>query len=717
MKDLTTIKHFEPLEKLTTVLMQKTQNSNPLFFRILVAYYFAKVASMMRCSIATHERGVIPVNLYCINLATSGHGKGHSTNIMEEQVINQFRENFTVKTFNAVAEKQLARISLDRCAKEQCDDPNAMLEAVKAEFEMLGTLAFSFDSGTTPAVKQMRYKLLMANAGSVNFEMDEIGSNLLGNAEVLSTFLELYDVGKVKQKLTKNTVENKRGEDLEGRTPTNMMLFGTPSKLLDGEKVEKEFYAMLETGYARRCLFGYAKKSDRNTNLSALEVYDLMTDKNSIQFLDDISNHLGKLADPINFHRELTMSKDTSLELISYRLECEKKADDLKEHEDIRSAELSHRYYKALKLSGAYAFVDGSHEITSGHLWAAIKLVEESGDAFTKLLSRDRNYVRLANYIADVRKEVTQVDLVEDLPFYRGSESQKKDMMALAIAYGYKHNIIIKKSYSDGIEFFQGETLPVTDLNRMNISYSKDLAIGYKADYAPFDELYKVVCNNGYHYTAHHFNNGHRAATDVLEGFNLVIVDVDNGVNIQTAQMLLQGYKCMFATTKRHTDKNHRFRIIFPLSHVVRLNPQNYSKFMENVFKWLPFTVDDQTKDIARKWQAHNGQYHYQDGELLDAMLFIPQTKKEEEQAQKILDNESLSNLERWFFLNTDIGNRSNQIIRYALALVDSGYNIEGVRNSIHSFNSKLKDPLPDNEIDTTIMVTVAKAVAKRDMS
>lgn len=717
MKDLTTVNHFSYLDKLTTVLMQKTQNSNPLFFRILVAYYFAKVASMMRCAIATHDRGVIPVNLYCINLATSGHGKGHSTNIMEEQVINQFRHNFTVQTFNAVAEKQLAKISLDRCAKEQCDDPDAMLDAVKAEFEMLGSLAFSFDSGTTPAVKQMRYKLLMANAGSVNFEMDEMGSNLLGNTEVLSTFLELYDVGKVKQKLTKNTVENKRGEDLEGRTPTNMMLFGTPSKLLDGEKVEKEFYAMLETGYARRCLFGYAKKSDRNTSLTPQEVYDLMTDKNSVQFLDDISNHLGRLANPINFHKELTMSKDVSLELIQYKLECERLADELKEHEDIRNAELSHRYYKALKLAGAYAFIDGAAEIESDHLWSAIKLVEESGDAFTKILSRDRNYVRLANYIADVSKEVTQVDLVEDLPFYRGSEAQKKDMMALAIAYGYKHNIIIKKAYSDGIEFFQGETLPVTDLNRMNISYSQDISEGYRADYAPFDELHKVVCNGGFHYTAHHFKDGHRAASDVLEGFNLVIVDIDNGVNINTAQMLLKDYQCMFATTKRHTDKQHRFRIIFPLSHVVRLNPQNYSKFMENVFNWLPFTVDTATKDIARKWQSHNGQYHYQDGELLDAMLFIPQTKKEEEQTQKILDHESLSNLERWFLLNTDIGNRSNQLIRYALALVDSGYNIEGVRNAIQSFNNKLNDPLPDDEINSTILVSAAKAIAKRDMS
>jgi len=51
MKDFATLKHFEPAEKLVEVLMQKTQNTNPNFFRISVAYYFAKVASMMRCDI------------------------------------------------------------------------------------------------------------------------------------------------------------------------------------------------------------------------------------------------------------------------------------------------------------------------------------------------------------------------------------------------------------------------------------------------------------------------------------------------------------------------------------------------------------------------------------------------------------------------------------------------------------------------------------------
>jgi hypothetical protein len=716
MKDLSETSYFAPAERLVDVLMRKTQNNNPLFFRILVAYYFAKIASMMRCNIQTMDRGLIPVNMYALNLASSGHGKGHSTNIIEEEVIHRFRRRFLDETFLAVSEINLARVAITR-AQKYSEDPDETLIKVTKEFEGLGTLAFSFDSGTSPAVKQMRHLLLMSGAGSVNFEMDEIGSNLMANTEVLSVFLELYDVGKVKPKLIKNTAENRRSEDIEGRTPTNMMLYGTPSKLLNGSKVEEEFYQMLETGYARRCLFGYTRSSARDMNMTSEEVYALLTDPNSSDCLEILSRQLEELAAVENFAPILSMSKEVSLELISYKIECDKYSDSLRDHEEVLKAEVAHRYFKALKLAGAYAFIDGASDITQEHLYSAIKLVEDSGIAFTQILTRERNYVKLAKYIANAGREVTQVDLVEDLAFYKGSTSQMKDMMALAIAYGYKNNIIIKRTYDEGIEFLQGESMDVTDLDKMVLSYSNDITEGYQPEMAPFDKLHKVVTADGYHYTAHQFAGGHRNSVNLIQGFNLAIVDIDQGVTLETAKFLLKDYKCMFATTKRHTPQANRFRILFPLSHIVKLDPVAYSEFMTNIFNWLPFTVDTATKDCARKWESFKGEHYYQDGIVLDAMLFIPSTKKAEDQAQKFIDNESLGNLERWFFLNTSSGNRSNQLIKYALVLVDSGYTIDGVRHAIMAFNKKLQNGLSEDEINTTIMQSVIRAITKRDIT
>jgi len=715
MKAYEDMDYFEPVEKIKDILIKKTQSNSPLFFRVLISYYFTVIASMMRCNINTPDRGEIPVSMYALNLANSGFGKGFSTNIIEEQVINEFKEKFLNYTFETVANSNLDKLALKRANKYNISLEDAK-EKVDKEFELQGNLVFSFDSGTTAAVKQMRHKLLMADAGAVNLIIDEIGSNLLSNIEVLNIFLELYDVGKIKQKLIKNTVDNKRSEEIDGRTPTNMLLFGTPAKLLNGGKVEDELYCMLETGFARRCFFGYHKSIDKIHNVSPEKIYEMMTDTTTNDYIKKLSIKLGNRANPINFNKTLTISKDVSLLLIEYKLECEKEADKLAEHEEMKKAEISHRYYKALKLAGTYAFIDDASEITEEYLYNAIKLAEDSGKAFNDILTRDRHYVKLAKYIAGVPYDISQVDLIEDLPFYKGSESQKRDLMNLAIAYGYKNNIIIKKKFEGGIEFLRGESMEITDMHKLTISYSTDYTYNYINDVAKFDELHKLVTLEGYHYAAHHFIDGYRNSTNLISGFNLVILDVDSGISLDTAKLLLKEYKALFATTKRHTEMHNRFRVIMPLSHTVKLNASQYTKFMKNIFNWLPFSVDEQTANVSRKWESFNGDYYYNDGELIDAMLFIPDTRKEEEQKKLIMDTSKLDNLERWFYLNTDMGNRSNQLIKYALVLVDNGYDLNGVKNSVLAFNEKLKEPLEEAEIHSTILISAAKAIAKRDI-
>src|SRR5690606_25961738 len=109
--------------------------------------------------------------------------------------------------------------------------------------------------------------------------------------------------------------------------------------------------------------------------------------------------------------------------------------------------------------------------------------------AFESILTRDRPYAKLAKYIAAVGREVTQADLVEDLPFYPKAAGPQRDLMNIAIAYGYQNNIIIKRSFNDGIEFLRGETLRITDLDQMIISYSQDWALGYQNERQPFDKL------------------------------------------------------------------------------------------------------------------------------------------------------------------------------------------------------------------------------------
>jgi hypothetical protein len=74
MRDFSTLQFHPTIEKMVEVLCKKTQNYNPLFFRILVNYHMTKLASMMRINIITQDRGRIPINMYAINLGNSGLG-------------------------------------------------------------------------------------------------------------------------------------------------------------------------------------------------------------------------------------------------------------------------------------------------------------------------------------------------------------------------------------------------------------------------------------------------------------------------------------------------------------------------------------------------------------------------------------------------------------------------------------------------------------------
>ena len=526
----------------------------------------------------------------------------------------------------------------------------------------------------------------------------------------------MYDQGSIKQKLIKNTNDNKRNEDIDGKTPTNALLFGTPVKLLDGGQTEDQLYSFLETGYARRCLFGYGQQ-DRKAfhNQTATEIYQTLIQPVNTVLTDKWSNHFYNLADPAMFDWQIRVEDDVAIQLLEYKIACEKAADLMADHEEIKKAELSHRYFKALKLAGAFAFIDKSSIVAMDHLMQSILLVEESGIAFQIILNREKSYVKLAKYIASLDNEVTHADLLEALPFYKSGNAARNELMTLAMAWGYKKHIIIKKSFVDGIEFFKGETLEETDLNQMKISYSDHWAYNYLGEQVPFDQLHNLTQAPNMHWANHFFKNGHRSEETVNVGFNLLVIDIDEGVSVEAACELMKEYKFLIYTTKRHTDEANRFRMIFPINYILELDSDEYKEFMNNVMGWLPFKIDESANQRSRKWETFDGgNYVYNmEGEILDALPFIPKTSKNETYRQQFQKVESLDNLERWFSVRFASGNRNNQMIKFALALVDNGHSIIEVNKMVHAFNEKMSSPLTKDEIDSTVLKSVAKRFQK----
>jgi hypothetical protein len=124
--------------------------------------------------------------------------------------------------------------------------------------------------------------------------------------------------------------------------------------------------------------------------------------------------------------------------------------------------------------------------------------------------------------------------------------------------------------------------------------------------------------------------------------------------------------------------------------------------------------VDRATNQRARKWMSNDGHYEYNEGELLDALPFIPKTSKNEERKQLLDSQQSMDNLERWVINNIGDGNRNNMLLRYAMLLLDAGFDFEAIRVKVIELNNKIADKLDESEIMATIMITVAKNLSKR---
>jgi hypothetical protein len=101
----------------------------------------------------------------------------------------------------------------------------------------------------------------------------------------------------------------------------------------------------------------------------------------------------------------------------------------------------------------------------------------------------------------------------------------------------------------------------------MKGTVSSHITEHYKPFVQPFDKLEKMVTRPGWHWVNHNLKKGYRSEENVIPGFNMVVLDVENSVDIPTAQLLLKDFTFLIHTTKKHTNENHRYRVIMPISH------------------------------------------------------------------------------------------------------------------------------------------------------
>ena len=700
---------FVPLlDKLVTLLSTETQNfESDIYYRNLSCFYMAQVATNMRVRVVTPKQDSTPVNVYACLTGKSGSSKGVSMSIFENSLLKGFYTKFK-QQYASISYANIEAMALHQSQRTN-EDYDELNESLIAEFDKYGSFPLNFAAGTAPAIAQIRAKAQLAGIGSMTAIIDEIGVNMTASQDIFAVGLDSYDSGLLKAKVTKNSADNTRTPDRGIPVPNNLLAFGTASKLFDGAQSEALFMAMLDTGYGRRFIYGQSG-SAISQNKTAEEILKDIRSMKASGTHDKFEQHFTSLMDPNKLDTLIDLPDECALILIQYHEECKIKAASYPLHQQMLSVELEHRYWKTLKVAGAIAFCMKKDAITPAILYCALRIIEDSGEAYRKLISRPKSHVRLARFIADSNEELTQADIVEALPFYKGAQGAKADMMNLAISWGTKNHIVIKKYYDGDIELFKGEAMKENDLSKLILSYSGHKAFNYKNSLTKWSNMEKLLTKEGLHWLTHHVKDGHRSDPNVVKGFNMIVIDCDGEVSLEQARTMLSGYKSIFHLTKSHTDEVNRFRIVMPLKYKLTMDNTEYKQFMNNIFSWLPFDSDEQTGQRARKWATCDDKHNYFDGELLCPLQFIPQTIKNEEYTKELKTMKNLDSVKRWFATKMETEGRNNTLLKYAMMLKDNGQDLHSVELAVSEFNGQLKEPLEEEELRATIFVSLAKA-------
>ena len=700
-------------EALTKYLCTRANTEDYHFARITMACYLGIVCSTMRYSVLLPGDRPVPVNIFSVGLMPSGAGKGVITGELEDVILKPLSNKFntTWKDKREILIMQEAQ----NVANQFHTDPADEEKKVRKQWELLGEPYLYFEEATDPAFKQARSAMIKTPYGALNFIVDECFGVDAANAEVMESMIKTYDVGGLKQKLIKHSSDNPRTIDGTGNVPTNMLLFGTGSHL-DDPVIHRDFMKRCVSGLARRAFFSYTREYIK-PKMSAVDKLNMFKTTGTASNVSQFVKAIERMIDPSNEGRQFYMEEPTNIYQLEYQIHCENRADKLKDK--VMKAEMTHRYMKVTKLAAIFAAWDDSDEITREHLQASMKIAEDADEHMQRLTQSVPLHARLAEYLADHDGPVTMAMLVAQLPWFKGSISAREEMLQLASEYGYSNSIILNQETRNGITFLSGEGIKENDLTKIIVAAGNHDAYNYQNGHAKWENLYKVVTGQGNHWTNHHLDAGHRISENVISGFNIIVLDIDNDdaamyTPIAAAKELLADYSYLLYESKRSTPEQERYRIILPMSHTLKLPEEVYAKFMTNIYDWLPIHLDTQTNQRNRKWLGYDKGVTYNKGKLLPVLDFIPDTAAAANIRKQTIAMGDVTNMQRWFIRQITGGaTRNNSLTKYAFMLIDAGLDQESAEKAVLDLNAKLPEPLPKSEISSTIFSSMAKKLAK----
>lgn len=565
-------------------------------------------------------------------------------------------------------------------------------------------------SSTWQALQKAAQTVKDMDAGSVNIVADELGDTIMSMAEIFTKLKSTWDTGTSEGPV--NVSNGGESYFLVNDVCFNALLFGAPAPF---ELVAAKKDKLLESyvsGMARRSFIyhnnTYKKSENRNHNF----------EKKPREFYENLDKYIAELRYFLNNTQYIEYPASIREALLEYdaQKELERERSSSLIAEDLGSTK------KIEKLLGIIATLDLEETINEKHLQFAIEFTEALDSTAEETVEIKPAYMRIYNEI-EKRTYTARTDIIKAV-----KEITAKDLDSQMILVQEHANILgnslIKKEY-DGVVKYKIEKLSSTSLDNIIISINADMnptvPQGFIRKVGTFKNLAEKIINANFRYSAGSFKNEYINDANYLQEQNLFIIDIDNDLTLEDAKNLFSGMTYLIATTRTHQKEKKgvicdRFRIILPTMSTFHLSPKIYSDMYMNVINSLGIEEADTQCRNASRWYYGNpdGEYWYNEGELLDIRTFIPDSSEHLEASHSVnkYDTSTYSAPAsvrvdaaiRWFLSNTSVGNRNKNIFLLGALLKDSTKIGEpDWQGWLMKANSCLSHPLSESDMRTTI--------------
>ena len=661
-------------------------------------YVFSSYISIINPTIEYKGKN-IPINYFGISIARSGSGKSF--------IYNKVKELFNISKWNKALE-----ISFDNANREL---PNDDIYIEGEKYNVKNFLP-NFENSIEGSKEGLYLRCLAQSkcfAGSVNLVSEEIMDIVINSN--LNTMKELYDgnfLGKViKGNINKNIYGIK----------SNMLLFGSSTGLKNDNKIYSYFQKALNSGIYRRSFIYYEEPKELNLNHSEpMEIVDM---EYIYQMIRDNMNAFIKGFPTIITIDKRTMQllEDINQELIEFSNQY---LDDERFSAEIGS------FDKILKLSGLYALLHNRYTIEEDDVVYAYNMYKRLRETNKTLFNIEPQHKRIYKIIKRIGR-CTKTDILEKDIFNRLSFNED---ISLVDEYCYKNNEQLAITGSK-IKFYEIKELDKNNLQKIIISVPstdrKERTTQYNSMTLPMFgeasiEKVLIACKIS-NFCLVHFEKGKRSKNNSIPKINCIGIDVDYGSLEETKNKLdKENLIYLIYTTRNHQKEKNgiisdRFRILLPLSVMVEIEPERYSKFIENICLSLGITVyDTSALDMSRLWFTSKECLIYTNtkGELFRPIAFLPDTSIDEEinnivEKVEITEddevNRRINGFIRWTIANTGSGNRNNNLARLGLFVYDLTHDKELAQSVVLSTNNILTEPLSIKELEKTIFKTLRR--------